>query len=174
GLTDFVFDGGGSTFLYHQIKGGAGMFIENCTRTVLTNFNLDWDWKIDPLASVGRVTKVDPSYFEIRFETAAPMDPKRWETMNPLDEKLRVPGTGTEFGNFGPKKIDKIDPQTVRVWPTYRVPAKLGQLYLLRHYTYEKHAIVMANNVHLSLQSVTVFSFPGLVLSLAVTNITSS
>ena len=138
------------------------MLIENCTRTVLKNFSLDWDWKVDPLASIGRVTKVDPAYFEMRFETAAPLDPKRWVTMNPLDEKLRVPGTGTEFGDFRPKAIDRLDPQTVRVWPSYRVPAKAGQLYLLRHYTYEKHAIVMASNMHLSLQYVTIFSFPGI------------
>jgi hypothetical protein len=162
GLTDFVFDGGGSTFLYHQIKGGVGMLIENCTRAVLKNFNLDWDWKIDPLASIGRVTKVDPAYFEMRFETAAPLDPKRWVTMNPLDERLRVPGTGAEFDDLRPKKIDKIDPETVRVWPSDRVPAKPGQLYLLRHYTYAKHAIVMASNTHLSLQYVTIFSFPGI------------
>jgi hypothetical protein len=163
-LHDFTFDGGGSTFLFHQIKGGAGMLIKNCNRTVISNFNLDWDWKIDPLASVGRILKVGPntSFFEMRFETAAPLDPKRWVTMNPLDEKLRVPGTGQEFGNFGPKKIEQLDAQTVRVWPSWPVPAKAGQLYLLRHHIDEKHAIVMAANTHLSLRYVTVFSFPGI------------
>jgi hypothetical protein len=162
GLTDFIFDGCGSTFLYHQIKGGVGMLIKDCTRAVLTNFILDWDWKVDPLASIGRVTKVDSTYFEMRFETAPPLDPKRWVTMNPLDERLRVPGTGAEFADFRPQRIDKIDPQTVRVWPSYRVPAKPGQLYLLRHYTYAKDAIVMASNTHLSIQYVTIFSFPGI------------
>jgi hypothetical protein len=164
GLSDFIFDGGGSTFLFHQIKGGAGMLIKNCTRTAFSNFNLDWDWKVDPLASIGRILKIAPnsSYFEMRFETAAPLDPKRWVTMNPLDEKLRAPGTGKEFGGFGPKKIEKLDLQTVRVWPSYPVQAKAGQLYLLRHYTYEKHGLVMAGNTHLSLQYVTIFSFPGI------------
>jgi parallel beta helix pectate lyase-like protein len=164
GLSDFTFDGGGSTFLFHQIKGGAGMLIKNCTRTVFRNYNLDWDWKIDPLASIGRVTKAaaDSSFFEMRFETAAPLDPKRWVTMNPLDERLRAPGAGQEFGNFGPKRIEKLNDQTVRVWPSYRVPAKAGHLYLLRHYTYEKHAMVMSGNSQLSLQYVTIFSFPGI------------
>ena len=163
-LSDFIFDGGGSTFLFHQIKGGAGMLIKNCNRSIISHFNLDWDWAIDPLASIGRILKVGPntSYFEMRFETAAPLDPKRWITMNPLDEKLRVPGTGQEFGDFGPKKIERLDAQTVRVWPSWAVPAKAGQLYLLRHYTFEKHAIVMAGNTHLSLQYVTIFSFPGI------------
>jgi hypothetical protein len=94
GLTDFTVDGGGSTFLFHQIKGGAaGVLIKNCTRTLFTHFNLDWDWKISPLASIGRVLKVAPdsSFFEMRFETTAPLDTKRWITMNPLDEKLRAP-----------------------------------------------------------------------------------
>jgi hypothetical protein len=140
------------------------MLIKNCNRTVFSNFNLDWDWKIDPLASIGSIIKVAPnsSFFEMRFETAAPLDPKRWVTMNPLDEKLRAPGAGQEFGGFGPRKIEKLDAQTVRIWPSYPVPAKAGQLYLLRHYTYEKHGILMSSNTHLSLRYVTIFSFPGI------------
>ena len=162
-LQDFVFDGGGSTFLFHLIKGGHGMLINHCHRVVMSHFNIDWDWTIDPLASVGRVTKVDGkgAFFEMHFEGKAPLDPKRWPTMNPLDEKLRVPGAGQEFGNFGPKKIDKLDDQTVRVWTTWPVPAKAGQLYLLRHYVYEKMAVILGNNTHLSLQNVNIYSFPG-------------
>ena len=162
GLTDFIFDGGGSTFLFHEIKGGAaGVVIRNCTRTVFTHFNVDWDWKISPLASVGRVIKVDPKFFEMRFETAAPLDSNRWITMNPLDEQLRVPGAGQEVGIPKLNRIESLDTQTVRVWPSQPVTPKLGQLYLLRHYTFEKHAFVMSSNTHLSLQDVAIFSFPG-------------
>jgi hypothetical protein len=162
-LQDFVFDGGGSTFLFHLIKGGHGMLINHCHRVVMSHFNIDWDWLIDPLASVGRVTKVDNkgAFFEMHFEGKAPLDPKRWPTMNPLDEKLRVPGAGQEFGNFGPKKIDRLDEQTVRVWTTWQVPARAGQLYLLRHYVYDKMAVILGNNTHLSLQYVNIYSFPG-------------
>jgi len=162
-LQDFVFDGGGSTFLFHLIKGGHGMLINHCHRVVMSHFNIDWDWSIDPLASIGRVTKVDGkgAFFEMHFEGKAPLDPQKWPTMNPLDEKLRVPGAGNEFGNFGPKKIDKLDDQTVRVWTTWPVPAKAGQLYLLRHYVYEKMAVILASNTHLSLQNVNIYSFPG-------------
>ena len=163
-LSDFTFDGQGSTFLFHQIKGGPGMLVSNCHRTVLSHFNLDWDWNIDPLASVGRITEIGPkaSYFVMHFDTKAPLDPKRWISMNPLDEQLRVPGAGQEFGDFRPTKIDSIDAQTVRVWPTKVVPAKVGQLYLLRHYTFEKHGIHMSSNTHLSLQYVNIYSFPGI------------
>jgi Right handed beta helix region len=163
-LDDFIFDGGGSTFLFHQIKGGAGMSIKNCNRTVFRNFNMDWDWTIDPLASVGRVLKVGPnsSFFEMRFETKASLDPKRWVTMNPLDEKLHAPGTGQEFSGFNPKKIDSIDSQTVRVWPSFAIAPIVGRLYLLRHYVDPKHCILLTSNTHLSLQYVTVFSFPGI------------
>jgi hypothetical protein len=134
GLTDFIFDGGGSTFLFHEIKGGAaGIVIRNCTRNVFAHFNVDWDWKISPLASVGRLTKVDPAFFEMRFETAAPLDPSRWITMNPLDEQLRAPGTGQEVGIPRLNRIESLDTQTVRVWPSTPVTPKVGQLYLLRH-----------------------------------------
>jgi hypothetical protein len=122
-LSDFIFDGGGSTFLFHTIAGGAGMQIKNCNRTVFSNFNLDWDWDFDPLASIGRITNVAPdrSFFDMHFEKAAPMDPKRWVTMNPLDEKLRVPGAGKEIGGINPKNIQRLDSQTVRVWPSRAV-----------------------------------------------------
>lgn len=164
GLGDFTFDGGGSTFLFHLIAGGAGVTIKNCQRTVISNFNLDWDWKIDPPAWVGRVIALAPdqSFFEMRFDTAAPLDPKAWVTMNPLDEKLRAPGAGTEFGGFNPTKIEKVDAQTVRVWPSYRMKPEVGRLYLLRRYTYEKAAVAMGGNSHLSLRDINIYSFPGI------------
>lgn len=162
-LRDFTFDGGGATFLFDQIKGGAGVSISDCTRTVFSNFNLDWDWRKDPLASVGRITAVarDSSYFEMRFETPARLDPKRWETLTPLDEKLRVPGKGMEISNYNPTKIESLDARTVRVYPSYHVTPKVGQLYQLRHYMYEKHAMVISNNAHQTIQDVNLFSFPG-------------
>lgn len=163
-LTDFTFDGGGATFLFHLIKGGHGIAIRNCQRSVFSNFNLDWDCKLDPPAWVGRVTALAPdhSFFEMQFDTSAPLDPCSWVTMNPLDEKLQAPGTGTELGGFAPKKIDRINPQTARVWPTNRIAPVVGQLYLLRHYTYEKHGITMGGNAHISLINVNIHTFPGI------------
>jgi hypothetical protein len=60
-----------------------------------------------------------------------------------------------------PKQIDAIEPQTVRIWPSKPMSPKVGQLYLLRHYTFEKDAFVMTSNKHLSLQDVNIYSFPG-------------
>ena len=146
-LSDFTFDGQGSTFIFDQIKGGAGLQINKCTRTVFTNFNMDWDWNKDPLGWVGRIIRTTPdkSSFEMRFDTLAPLDTKQWVTMNPLDEKLRAPGAGKELGGFNPKKIEKIDAHTVRVWPSYPLPVVPGKLYLLRHYISDKHCIILSN-----------------------------
>jgi len=163
-LHDFVFDGNGSTFLFDKISGGNGISISNCNRTVFRNFNLDWDWNKDPLASIGRLTKLAPdkSYFEMRFEKDVPFEPKRWVTMLELDENLMVPGPGPEFGNFGPKKVERVDANTVRVYPSYPLSTNVGKLYLLRHYVYDKEGITMGDNTHMSMQNVTIFSFPGL------------
>ncbi len=163
-LRDFVFDGGGATFLFDQTKGGAAIQIKNCSHSVFSNFNVDWDWEKDPLASVGKIVKVAPdrSFFEMRFETPATLDPKRWVTINQLDEKLRAPGAGHEFGAFGPKKIEPLDRFTVRVWPTYSMAVHPGELYLLRHHIFARHCILMGGNTHLSLRGVTVYSFPGI------------
>ncbi|MGW4247313.1 right-handed parallel beta-helix repeat-containing protein, partial [Nocardia sp. NPDC004722] len=75
--------------------------------------------------------------------------------------QLRAPGAGTEFDGFAPTKIEKLDAQTVRVWPTDPINPIVGHLYLLRHYTYEKHAVVMDGNSHLSFRNVNIYTFPG-------------
>lgn len=162
GLNDFIFDGGGSTFLFDQIKGGPGISIKRCNRSIFCNFNLDWDWKKDPLASVGRISKVTPGspFFEMHFDTPPPLDPTRWlPRMSALDEKLLAPGKGI---GFVPRRIDSIDPLTVRIWPSQPVVPIVGQPYLVRHYDFEKHGIVMYSNAHLSFQNVTIYSFPGI------------
>jgi hypothetical protein len=163
-LSDFVFDGGGSTFLFDKIPGGPGVSIKNCNRTVFCNFNIDWDWKKDPLASIGRITKVsaDSRFFEMRFEKNAQLDLERWGGLIPLDEKLRVPGPGKAFGALQSGKLQALDSNTVRFWPGQKMVPAVGQLYLLRHHAYDRHCIFMDSNTHLSLQNINIFSFPGI------------
>jgi hypothetical protein len=164
GLSNFTFDGRGSTFLFDQINGGPAFKIEKCNQTMFCNFNLDWDWKKDPLASIGRVTKVasDSLSFEMHFESQAPSAPNRWLTMTPLDERSRAPGAGTEFSELAPTKIELLDPKTVRVCTSRPLAPIVGKLYLLRHYADAKDGIAMDSNKHLSLRDVTIYSFPGI------------
>ena len=163
GLNDFIFDGGGATFLFDKIKGGPGILIKNCNRIVFTNYNLDWDCVVDPIAFIGQITATAPtaSYFEMRFDSLAPLDKKQWVTTTPLDEKTRTPGYGKELSRFIPDKLESIDPHTVRVWKPNDIQPEIGQWYILRHYTYEKMGIIMKSNTHLLLKDVNIYSFPG-------------
>ena len=61
--------------------------------------------------------------------------------MNPLDEKLRAPGVGQEYGGFNVVKIQALDAQTVRVWMKDPIKPPVGKLYLLRHFDYNRHCI---------------------------------
>ncbi len=54
GLKDFSFDGGGSTFVFKKKKTNNFNFT-NCERVKFENFNVDWDWATDPLASLVEV-----------------------------------------------------------------------------------------------------------------------
>ena len=61
GFSDFTFDGMGATLVFRrdhaplehqadQLDGEGNVEIQNCLRTVVENFNMDWDWENDPLA----------------------------------------------------------------------------------------------------------------------------
>ena len=74
-LTDFTFDAQGSTLVFRRASAwrtdeliwqatfhpeDANVFIRNCERCLFTNYNMDWDWRTDPLATFARVTAVNP------------------------------------------------------------------------------------------------------------------
>ena len=58
GFKDFTFDGGGSTFVMRRVKPVPTFWIDRCERFRLYNFELDWDWETDPLASLATVINV--------------------------------------------------------------------------------------------------------------------
>ena len=74
-LVDFTFDAQGSTLVFRRASAwrtdeliwqatfhpeDANIFIRDCTRCRFMNYNMDWDWQTDPLATFARVTAVNP------------------------------------------------------------------------------------------------------------------
>lgn len=189
GMADFVFDGGGSEFIFSDFKTPGNnlpektlqnksfvsnissfITIANCNRIVLRNFIIDWDWDKTPLASIGIIQSVssDFTYFDLRFPE---YDITHYNPgllcFTPMDGNRFSPGcrNGMEFGSsFINKGYEKCDAHTIRVTtkePGRMIFLKPGQVYLVRHFMYDAHGILMYDNSHLSLQNITCYSAPG-------------
>ena len=148
GFEDFTFDGKGATLVFRrdhapldhqaaQLNGAANVEIKNCLRTVVQNFNMDWDWASDPLAvwckCIGKhLDEADnASYADFELDTPHPQFPQ------PVPVQLLTPmaadrsGARTD-GQCGPRayfgmslghigtKSDWLSPTRLRIWPFVR------------------------------------------------------
>lgn len=99
-MKNFTFDGGDSEFVFGAVK--ANVLIAGCDHAVFRNFTIDWDWSLEPLASVARVTSVaaDGSSFDLVFpardDVKADMRIQIATPLNPLTLTPGCPG-GVEF-----------------------------------------------------------------------------
>ena len=145
GFSDFTFDGMGATLVFRrdhaplerqadQLFGEGNFEVQNCLRTVVENFNMDWDWASDPLAvwckCVGKhVDETDgASYADFELDGPHPKYPQHVpvqlltamsaERTGPiLDGVCRHPGYfGASLGHIGTKS-EWLSPSRLRVWP---------------------------------------------------------
>lgn len=145
GFEDFVFDGKGATLVFRrdhaplerqadQLDGEANVEVANCLRTVVENFNIDWDWANDPLAVWSKCVakhvdeKDGESYADFELDAPHPKYPAHVPVnlitqMSPdrtgpvMDGKCRHPGYfGSSFGHIGAKS-EWLSPTRLRIWP---------------------------------------------------------
>ena len=145
GFKDFVFDGKGATLVFRrdhaplerqadQLDGEANVEVANCLRTVVENFNIDWDWENDPLAVWAKcVGKHEDdadgeSYADFELDAPHPKYPAHVpvnlltqmaaDRSGPvMDGKCRHPGYfGSSLGHIGAKS-EWISPTRLRIWP---------------------------------------------------------
>lgn len=146
---DFTFDGKGATLVFRRdheplesqselLEGAANLEIMRCERTKVCNFNMDWDWKSDPLGFWCTVAakhldeqednasyvdfeldKPHPKYRQhVPIQTANPMSPTRdgpLLTANPGPRGF----FGQVLGHVGAKS-EWLSPTRLRVWPFVR------------------------------------------------------
>ncbi len=162
GFTDFTFDGCGATLVFRRdheplptrdtlLENGANVTVRGCLRTVVRNFNMDWDWENDPLAvwcrCVGKhIDEADnASFIDLELEEPHPKYPQH------VPVQLLTPFTddksgwrqdlangprcylGTSLGCIGAKS-EWLSPTRLRVWlcvrPDYGyVPPELEATY---------------------------------------------
>ncbi len=178
-LSDFEFDGQGSTFVFLKNGGGGLVRVSRCLRTALKNFNVDWDWDKDPLASVVKVEAVEAkegAYADFKFVDyeSFPRRDLRVADIEQLDpETMSVGCEGAvnasfEFfrGKSEAPKTEWLSGNTLRIFSTKQNKGlfldrlKAGTLFRMRHYVYDMPGIDMRDNVHLTLSGVNVYSAP--------------
>lgn len=145
GFEDFTFDGMGATLVFRRdhaplerqetlLDGEANVVIRNCRRTEVRGFNLDWDWRNDPLAvwcvCTGKhVDEADnASYADFELDAPHPKHPA------PVPVQLLTPMAADRRGarhepRRGPRcyfgmclghqgaKMEWLSPTRLRLWP---------------------------------------------------------
>jgi len=173
-LSDFVFNGQGSTFIFKQRRNHY-MTIDYCERTEFRNFSLDWDWDNDPLASVVKVEQVEASgqYLDLDFVDYELFPVREVGLRGMLELDPATMSVGVENGFFlGLKspKYEWLGPKRLRIFSDDRIDCmkktwfkavRPGTLFRLMHRNLGIGAIILGNNSHLTLADVNVYSVPG-------------
>jgi Right handed beta helix region len=177
-LKDFEFDGQESTFVFHKRKKrGILMKIYNCKKVLFKNFNIDWDWDKNPLASFVKVVGVDSSgdYADFKFVNykSFPKRNIRVADIHQMDIATMSVGcedAGRAFFEVFPErdlapKTEWLSSNVLRVHSDSNRNRfnkfKVGALFLMRHYSYDMYGILTRSNVHLTLSDVNIYSCPG-------------
>ncbi len=175
-LKDFTLAGNGATLVWHK-KTGDLIHVDECERIRLADFQVDWDWETDPLASFVRVEAVNAAagWVDLHFIDYDEF-PRRDVRVADLEEL--DPGTmsvGVENGlNAGFEWTRGVSPAFGKRWlsgnllrvnlagqPGFLDRLRVGQLFRMRHAVYDMNGIVLWQNRHLTLENVTVHSAPG-------------
>ena len=182
GISDFEFDGGGSTFVYYKTNGKVNnMNIQNCQRIKVHNFNMDWDWQKSPLASIVKLVAINDKgkdkYVDFEFTEYDDFPKKDCKIINLslYNEKTQTVGMEGSFDvyyDFGvgnevivPKK-EWLKGNLLRLHlPKIHKKYRVGQFFRMQHYYYTMGGIHMKNNRHLTLENVNIWSCCGFALA---------
>jgi hypothetical protein len=183
GLHDFIFDGEGSTFIM-QSKSD---FVEvmNCSRVALQNYTMNWDWSLEPVQSLTTVVNIatNGAYIDLYYPYES--NPATNSLLYELDEVSEFVETNeTDYyfshngagiigvGDVATSKTTSLGNSTLRFYTSkgngwfYDRGFRLGQYYLLRHYSYEYPGNDIEYNNNLTFSNVTVYSTLGMGFSL--------
>ncbi|QGQ98096.1 hypothetical protein EHS13_26015 [Paenibacillus psychroresistens] len=172
-LTDFEFDGQGSELIFGKFTNPTTrlIYVHDSLRVVFKNVFVDWNEDEDPTSSRAQVVAVEPSgeYVDFKFPNYnTAVRTSNFRDFLPLDpQRLTIGVDGAKelpISLFASER-EWIAEDTVRLRVNNPEAildfAKVGNEYVLRHYTYDMHGIVMNNNAHLMLDNVVLYSIPG-------------
>lgn len=185
GFKDFTFDGQGSTFVFRKKWGENFKILEN-ERVRVCNINVDWDWDTDPLSSVVEVVGkniagVDDTYVDFKFIDYEDFPAKNVAMVctSPYDLEADCIGGENGYHNwfdnhsgaFSKGRVDWIKPNVARVYfnkkakyagrPQDKDGYKVGMVLRMQHYYYHMNNMLLAGNVHFTLENFNVYSCAG-------------
>jgi len=170
-LNDLTIDGQGSVLILEKLtKEGPAFLISNCSRLLLKDFSLDWDWSVKPIAGLCTVSNLTPDKLQCDltfpdlnaaqtsvtrstpWRSIFGMDPARLVTNNPL--------------NFAPPKEAVITPgsagNVLHVSFPKPVPFVDGSTYCIRHLYYEMGGFKVAGSSDVTFNAVNIYAMPGM------------
>jgi len=172
-LSDFIFDGQGSVFLMESKEDF--IHVMNCSRVVLQNYTMGWDWTNECPESLVQVTNVTSTYMDLQYPYES--NPVPNASIYELDEAC---GTNYDFSHEGAGEVGDSTSNSLAIPATaegtgrlrYTTPHssgwfasagfKVGQYYIVRHYAYEFKGNDVENNNNLTFSNVTVYSTLGM------------
>ena len=172
GMSDFVFDGGGATFVFCR-KRGPNFRIEGNERLVVRNLAVDWDWEKDPLASLVEVVEATGDHVDFRFVhyDTFPRRDVRAAYISAWDEAadavgvpgLSALGRGFDMSWGGPRRDPPKRWLSGNVLRIERGAADLpvGSRWRMQHYYYDLGGFNLLSNRHLLMEDVEIRSNVG-------------
>jgi len=173
--TDLTINGNGSVFVFSQITNSAvAISLTNSKRMVIENLTFDWDWTVEPIASLGTVTNLvtgtastqcDFVFNNLNSTQVALVKTTPWSSLFAMDPTLFVRttnngiysipgGTTITTGSAGSNSLHASFPAVV--------PIVSGSSYCIRHMYYNMDLFKMFSSNNILFNNVNIYSFPGM------------
>jgi hypothetical protein len=178
GLTNFIFEGSGATFLMESKS--YFVHVSGCSHVAVQDFTTGWNWAKENVQSLTQVSAIDPSgnYIELTYpyesnpstSAAIPSDFVEVDSTyyNFARQGLGVIGVWqmdlTKTVKEGSNVIRYYDNTGVvgQGWFNNNNHTHVGQYYLIRHYEYDYHGFETVTSDNLTYSNLTVYSTLGM------------
>jgi Right handed beta helix region len=178
GMTNFTFDGQGSTFLMESKS--YFVLVQNSSHIALQNMTVGWNWNIENVQSLAQVNAIDPSgnYIDLLYpyesnpSVSAPI-PADFVEVDNTNYNFARQGLGViGVWQMDLTKTVKVAPNIIRFfddtgvvgtgWFNNNNHTHVGQYYLIRHYEYDFHGFETTTSDNLTFSNLTVYSTLGM------------
>jgi hypothetical protein len=168
-LHDLTIDGQGAELVYAKLlRNTSAWNLDNCQRVVIRNLVIDWDWALNPIASVARVESLAAdrsscvlSFPDLDAAVVERLMTAEWTHFTAIDP---VTLQGTDGVRRSPKVTARASDEPGRLTVSFSTPQPLaaGSHLLIRHLYYEMGAFKLNDCSHLLFDQVKVYSMPGM------------
>ncbi|MEZ0297747.1 MAG: right-handed parallel beta-helix repeat-containing protein, partial [Candidatus Methylacidiphilales bacterium] len=168
-MTDFTLDGQGSDFIFQKLYKGEYFAVTNCTRTVIKNFNIDWNSTYMPVSTFTKVVSVSDDKKTIVFdlpdsneEQANSVAKTPWLEIFQIDPVSLCKSGSAKFPlNGNTPTVTANGKQVTAVFPL-PIAIQAGLNVAVRHLYYNLCGFKIANCSHLTFDGINIYSLPGM------------